>query len=377
MAKPEPEGPWFLSPFFDDHLAARCRDERDRRLATSFRDDGFLVLEDCVPIDLVDRIVAETRGLHDPSVPDGPRSRIRVQDAWRVSTAVRELALLETILSLLRWLYGREPFAFQTLNFQYGTEQRPHQDRIFFDSVPSDFMVGVWVALEDVSPRNGSIVYYPGSHRIPATTYADLGLGLRNPARLEAFDENGARLRYEAYLAERVAAMGLPRVDLEVRKGSVLVWAAGLVHGGGPILDRGRTRFSQVTHYFFEDCLFCTPILSNPRTGEIYLRRVENVATGAPVPHRLGPLTLPPPAENGLVRLVLDVDEDGTEVLGSLTHHELRTLERKAIEHAVLETNVRDYKKIVADLVASPSYRLGRALTAPARWLRRRPTRDG
>ena len=86
---------------------------------------------------------------------------------------------------------------------------------------------------------------------------------------------------------------------------------------------------------------------------------------------------MPPPAENGLVRLVLDVDEDGTEVLESLTHHELRTLKRKAIEHAVLETNVRDYKKIVADLVASPSYRLGRALTAPARWLRRRPARDG
>jgi hypothetical protein len=243
---------------------------------------------------------------------------------------------------------------------------------MFFDSAPSDFMAGVWVAMEDVGPENGSIVFYPGSHRIPAVTYEELGSAPRNPARLDAFDEGAARLRYEAYLAESVAAMGLERVDLRARKGSVLVWAAGLVHGGGPILEPGRTRFSQVTHYFFEKCLYYTPILSSPRTGEIYLRRVENVATGEAVPHRLGAFTLPAPEENRLCRLVLDVDDDGADTLDAITHHDLRTLRRKAVEHAVLTANVRDYKKIIADLLASPSYRLGHTLTAPARWLRRR-----
>ena len=89
------------------------------------------------------------------------------------------------------------------------------------------------------------------------------------------------------------------------------------------------------------------------------------------MPHRFGGRELPAPAENGLRRLVLDVDDDGRETLDSLTHHELRTLRRKAVEHAVLEANVRDYRKILASIEASPSYRLGRAVTAPARWLRR------
>ena len=92
MPRDEPARPWFLSPFFADHLERRCADEEQRRLATYFREHGYLVLNEHFPPELTERIVAETRDLHDDAVPDGPRSRIRVQDAWRDRESVRRLA---------------------------------------------------------------------------------------------------------------------------------------------------------------------------------------------------------------------------------------------------------------------------------------------
>ena len=41
-----------------------------------------------------------------------------------------------------------------------------------------------------------------------------------------------------------------------------IVWAANLLHGGAHQNDRDRTRFSQVTHYFFEGCRYYTPMAS-------------------------------------------------------------------------------------------------------------------
>ena len=51
-----------------------------------------------------------------------------------------------------------------------------------------------------------------------------------------------------------------------------MIWASNLVHGGSPILREGSSRWSQVTHYLFEGCIYYTPMLSNRVTGELALR---------------------------------------------------------------------------------------------------------
>lgn len=48
-----------------------------------------------------------------------------------------------------------------------------------------------------------------------------------------------------------------------IRKGEVLLWSANLLHGGFPHRDKARTRHSQVTHFFFEDCEYYTPLLTD------------------------------------------------------------------------------------------------------------------
>ena len=74
----------------------------------------------------------------------------RVFNGWKISRAVRAIALAPRILRVLRQLYGRKPLPFQTLNFPIGTEQKVHSDVIHFASDPPTYMCGVWVALEDI-----------------------------------------------------------------------------------------------------------------------------------------------------------------------------------------------------------------------------------
>ena len=52
-------------------------------------------------------------------------------------------------------------------------------------------------------------------------------------------------------------------------KGDIIIWHANLLHGGAPQKYRARTRHSQVTHYFFENCQYYTPMNSTPTEKEM------------------------------------------------------------------------------------------------------------
>ena len=184
---------------------------------------------------------------------------------------------------MLRLLYGREPIPFQTLNFLPGTEQGLHSDAMHFSSIPSRFMCGVWIALEDATEENGPLRYVPGSHRFSEVQLESLGLwGEENSDKLGA-----SYAQYEQYLEALVRMHDLEVRTATIKKGSALVWAANLVHGGSAIKKPGSTRMSQVTHYYFENCIYYTPIFSNLALGEIFLRDVKDIRTGERVPHKL------------------------------------------------------------------------------------------
>jgi ectoine hydroxylase-related dioxygenase (phytanoyl-CoA dioxygenase family) len=285
--------PWVESPFFEPLLAARGLSEEDRELARRFREDGYVILEDAIDPARIDAVVAEYPRLFakDARFEGIPRhvrevferDPTRKQDAWHVSEPVRALAADEKILAVLRLFYGREPIPFQTLNFLPGTQQSLHSDAMHFSSIPARFMCGVWVALEDATSENGPLRYVPGSHRFSETTLESLGLW--GEEHTQQLGEGYAR--YEQYLEALVRLHDLPVKTATIRKGSAFVWAANLIHGGAPIRKAGSTRMSQVTHYYFENCVYYTPIFSNAALGEIYLRDVHDVRTGERVLHRL------------------------------------------------------------------------------------------
>src|SRR5439155_739227 len=176
-------------------------------------------------------------------------------------------------------MYGRRAFPFQTLNFPVGTQQHFHSDSVHFSSVPERFMCGVWVALEDVSEEAGPLEYYPGSHKWPII-YNDQ-IGRRMTGRKERYSQE----LYEDVWRAMVEKSGIGAQHFCPRKGDALIWAANLLHGGSRQRDPNVTRWSQVTHYFFENCCYISPIFSDVPIGKLFVRDLVDIATGAPVPN--------------------------------------------------------------------------------------------
>ena len=203
----------------------------------------------------------------------------RVQDAWKFDRDVRDIACNSMIIDLLSALYGRKAFTFQTLNFPVGTQQPGHSDHIHFCSIPERFMCGVWVAFEDVDEDNGPLFYYPGSHKWPSYQSEHIGVsGKRDP--FEVSVEKFTRLYSE--LPEKT---GLRREAFLAKKGQALIWASNLVHGGGKQHDLRRSRWSQVTHYFFKGCGYTTPLVNDTFQGKTRYRKVIDATDGSVVPN--------------------------------------------------------------------------------------------
>ena len=75
---------------------------------------------------------------------------------------------------LLNFLYESKPLPFSTINFIGGSEQPLHSDYIHFGSMPHKYLVGVWVALENVNKNNGPLKVVPGSHKLSLIDYQDI-----------------------------------------------------------------------------------------------------------------------------------------------------------------------------------------------------------
>ena len=203
----------------------------------------------------------------------GGQASLRVQDAWQHSEAVRELALLPEIAAMLQVCWGRQPFAFQTLNFPVGTQQHLHSDAVHFHSEPPGFMCGVWVALEDIHPDSGPLEYVPGSQRLPYLQAADVGVQQQPGVTPD-------QTIFHDYWQAAVASDGFQRETFTPRLGQALIWSANLIHGGSAVENLQRSRWSQVTHYFFEGCRHYTPMLSDWPQGPVAWRNPFDIARG-------------------------------------------------------------------------------------------------
>ncbi|MEO0991468.1 MAG: phytanoyl-CoA dioxygenase family protein, partial [Pseudomonadota bacterium] len=179
---PLPGLPPVESPLFKQWLAGAGLSEEDARVARDLHEQGFAVID--FPLDDFDQIAEDLKadllktpqfqklvGI-GPDKPGEPGGRVM---NFVANPHARSIACNDAVIALLSRLYGRRAFPFQTLNFGMGTQQHYHSDSVHFSSVPERFMCGVWVALEDIGPDQGPLVYYPGSHKWPVLYNDDVG----------------------------------------------------------------------------------------------------------------------------------------------------------------------------------------------------------
>ena len=108
--------------------------------------------------------------------------------------------------------------------------------------------------MEDVTEENGALAYFPGTHKRPEQTMADLGLR-------PSYDDYAA---YESKIGELIESEGLQPERCCLKKGEALIWHSNILHGGPAGTDPSRSRHSQVTHYAFTGCKHYTPLTSGP-----------------------------------------------------------------------------------------------------------------
>lgn len=280
-----PGVPLIDSPFFDQLIKEDYFSESERQTARSLHEKGYAVIDFPDP----DILTKATR-IREDMTPlfaaarrgetrfDGRLMPPRFQDAHHEFADVRSIAANPELLALLSKLYGRQAFPFQTLNFDKGSQQHPHTDAVHFHCLPKRFMCGVWVALEDVTADNGPLCYYPGSQQWAvheAEHIVQSPKDLNNPASQAVYHDLWNALAQTTDTEKEVFL---------ARAGQALIWTANLLHGGEHISDPDSTRWSQVSHYYFENCVYYKPMASHPVAGQIAFMHPENVLDGQEVP---------------------------------------------------------------------------------------------
>lgn len=275
FAKPEANiRPWVDSPSFSSLLNTALLSADQARIVNDFAQNGYVIIDPEIPRDVIEEVVRVTGPYFRENYTPYYSDPTRIQDAWTFLEPVRQIAISPKVLEVLRILYQREPVPFQTLNFRVGSQQRTHSDTIHFSSIPRGFMCGAWIALEDVDSRNGPLHYYPTSQRLPIYDIHELGIA--PGSQQTPYAHYG---KYEDFAETLMKSQQFGRTEIKVERGQCLIWAANLFHGGSPIIDETRTRMTQVTHYYFEGCLYYTPLLSNLEQGQLYTRKVYDCRT--------------------------------------------------------------------------------------------------
>lgn len=168
----------------------------------------------------------------------------RIIDFHVNSRHASQAIFCDPVAEVLDAVFESPANAFQCLTFNHGSQQRMHQDGAYVVvAEPLQFLAS-WIALEDVTPGSGELMYYPGSHRLDDFLFGDE----RSKSWTPELHGREIHAQFLDSIVSRSEAAGLPRQTFLPKKGDALIWASDLVHGGSK-LENDKTRKSIVTHY--------------------------------------------------------------------------------------------------------------------------------
>jgi hypothetical protein len=259
------EGLWTDRVDVDDLIARRRRagqlTESDVALLRQWLECGYVVLEGAVPKEVCEAVKTDLRSAFEHGdarlrvlapgehfghelEPGTDMRGMRVNDIYVHFESARRALFNAPVLRFLALIFDAPPMLLQSLSFDSGSRQGHHRDTAYVVVDPPLALAASWLALEDVRPGSGELVYYEGSHRIPGLLFSD-EYKCWNPER-DGIEEHD---RFMNELVDRSAAAGLPERRLLAHEGDVLIWSADLAHGGAPVLDESATRKSLVGHW--------------------------------------------------------------------------------------------------------------------------------
>jgi phytanoyl-CoA hydroxylase len=220
--------------------------------------NGYIILKNYLSNKTVDDINLEIDNLlNTGKIKFVQRNKLMfvLKQSQLIKSIGEDLKLKEFLNSLL----NDEAVLFQSINFITGSEQHTHSDSVHMTTFPLGGLLGVWVALEDITEENGPLHYYPGSHLLPYYLNPDYS----NVGNKWLIGDK-SYTAYEDMLEFKVKEQNLQKLVFKANKGDLLIWHANLMHGGEPHLNKNKTRKSMVFHYYAKHCICYHEIKQRP-----------------------------------------------------------------------------------------------------------------
>lgn len=237
-----------------------------------WRDNGIVVFEGVVALDLVDRLLADIehfqqnfrdykipieiagRQLESTDVDEFPAddTHVKINQIHCFSKAAARLSLTPELVDFLSHVFRGPAAQAQSLTFWRGSEQPVHIDYPYVRQQKKlGHVAASWIPLEDIHPDSGPLAYYPGGHKIEASGFYDWGAGSI------IYDEHSTKtpMEFAYYLWDRMEKAGIKPIEFCPKKGDALIWHGNLPHEGTKVKNPALTRKSYVTHYTSLDCL--------------------------------------------------------------------------------------------------------------------------
>jgi len=250
---------WIDAPDAADQVDRRVDDPVMREKVRTFIERGYVVFDKVIDADAVAAInrdidayrerpaevVMKNAGAYvDPATVEAMGRGDRMIDLYGRSPAAREAIFASPIATFLSLIFSEPAIAMQSLTFAYGSQQAIHQDTAYVVTTRPLSLAASWIALEDVTPGSGELIYYPGSHRFEPFRFS--GTYKHWNQKRDGTEQHQEFLKG---LHEKARANGLEIEAFLPKAGDALIWHADLAHGGSRITDPTRTRRSLVTHY--------------------------------------------------------------------------------------------------------------------------------
>ena len=153
----------------------------------------------------------------------------------KLNNEALKIILSNEILKILSKLHNCENFKLiMSMLFDKNTGTPAHQDCYYLDSFPYGNMTAAWIALQDISINAGRFYVISKSKEI---NFKLTKLEIKNPTL------------YEKKLYNMIINKKLKINAPYLKKGSVLFWNSGTIHGSLKTTDETLTRKSLTSHF--------------------------------------------------------------------------------------------------------------------------------
>ena len=224
-----------------------------------FSKRGFTIIKNAIPFEDIDKLlncindekfkknddVFSSYGENISKLSDNDINKpiTKILDLYVKFNEAKQILCHDSIKEFLEFVYKEPAKIFQSLYLKKGSTQCLHQDPAYVVIQPHPYnIIACWIALEDVKEGSGELMYIPESHNKMKFRYGN--------GRMHFNREKDSDMLHHHHLhVLKEMSKEFPLVHYFPKKGDILFWHAGLVHGGSEITDESLTRQSIVGHY--------------------------------------------------------------------------------------------------------------------------------